>query len=77
MVFHLSHRHQFVYQLREPLRGGLQFLLQAVLLPEMLEHSRLVAFPMRQNQAAQAVVVGHGLLLGVVVALIQPPRVNP
>ena len=57
VVFHLLHRHQFVQQVGEPLRRLLQLLLQPVLLPEFRQHRRVVAAPVRQNQAAEAVVV--------------------
>jgi hypothetical protein len=61
VVCHLVHRYQFVQEVGELLRRLLQRLLQPVLLLEFREHLRVVAAPMLQNQAAEAVAVWHGI----------------
>jgi hypothetical protein len=73
VVFHLPDRHQFVHQVREPLRRRFQFLLKPVLPVQLRQHQGAVAAPVRQNQVAEAVVLGHGLIVELL-ALSQPVR---
>src|ERR1035438_158598 len=75
VVFHLAHRHQVVQDVGEPLRRLLQHLLEPVLLLEVSQHLRVVAGPMRQNQAAEAVALFHEIPRMFAPVRVQPARV--